>query len=200
MAGPCARAEPCADASLRAMRRLAPDVRHLDLRPARRLSGTALRVAISPDMPDRVQFRRDLVVACAATEERAEVMAICGKEAGVELALGREANARARATEGLRDRGDDSDLAGAVAVAVAARDLATVIRLDRLERPLSSDRPDDLRRRHDIVEPPTYNITGPPSVGAAGVSPVARRSFFIGFIESLRHREAPRYGSAWGAY
>ena len=35
-------------------------------------------------------------------------------------------------------------------------------------------------------------------LGTAGVSPVARKSFFIGFIESLRHREAPRYGSAWG--
>ena len=37
-------------------------------------------------------------------------------------------------------------------------------------------------------------------LGTAGVSPVARKSFFISFIESLRHREAPRYGSAWGAY
>ncbi len=76
------------------MCRLAADVRHLDLRPARCLSGTSLRVAISPDMPDRVQFRRDLVVACAATEERAEVMAVCGKEAGVELCPSAERRTR----------------------------------------------------------------------------------------------------------
>jgi hypothetical protein len=71
------------------------------------------------------------------------------------------------------------------------------LRRERVAVPPKDDSP--LTRWQELSSP-TYNITGPPSVGTAGVSPVARKSFFIGFIESLRHREAPRYGSAWGAY
>ena len=82
----------------------------------------------------------ELVVACAAAEERAQVVAADGEEAGVELPVGGEPRAGAVAAERLRDRGDDADLARAVAVAVALGDLAAVRGLDRLERELGVDR------------------------------------------------------------
>ena len=83
---------------------------------------------------------RELVVGRAAAQQRAQVVAARGEEAGVELALGREPRARAVAAERLRHRRDHADLAAAVAVAPALGDLAAVVRVDRLERQLGADR------------------------------------------------------------
>src|SRR5690606_40329501 len=77
-----------------------------------------------------------------------------GEQAGVQLAFGAEARAAAAAEEGSGDAGDDADLPGAVAVAEAPRDLALVVRLDRLERHLARDALDDLVARHHSAPVP----------------------------------------------
>ena len=106
-------------------RLLAPDVRHLDLAaPARsrpcgaRSSG---RCAAA-----RCRAPRSSSPA-SSTPERSSSRRSWprGREqARVEPALGGDARSRAGAAERLRDRGDDADLARAVAVAPAVRDLA----------------------------------------------------------------------------
>ena len=118
------------------------------------LCGSDLGVAVGAALPHGADRLLELVVARVRAEDRAEVVAADGEEAGVELPVGREPRARAVAAERLRDRGDDADLARAVEVAVALRDLAAVRGLDRLERELGADRGDDLGGGHDIVHPP----------------------------------------------
>ena len=81
-----------------------------------------------------------------------------GEETRVELAVGRQPRPRAVAAERLRDRGDDPDLATAVPVAVALRDLAAIGGVDRLEGKVGVDRRHDLGRRHDVVQPPAVGM------------------------------------------
>ena len=88
----------------------------------------------------------ELLVGGAEPQRGAQIVAFQREEAGVEAALGREAGARAAAAERLRDRGDDADLAGAVAVAEAAGGLVGAGRLERLERPDGVDRARRSRR------------------------------------------------------
>ena len=76
------------------------------------------------------------------------------EETGEQLALGRESRPGAGAAERRGHRRDHADLAPAVAVAEAIRDLARVVRLQRLEREGRIDERDDLRARHDVVQPP----------------------------------------------
>ena len=80
------------------------------------------------------------------------------EEAREHLPLRRQAHARARAAERLRDRGDDANLAGAVGVAPALRHFAEVIRLQRLDRPLLRDRLGDLAAGHDVVAAPAVRV------------------------------------------
>ena len=77
-------------------------------------------------------------------------MALGGEETGVKLAVGGEASASAVAAERLRNRGYDADLAGAVLIAIALRDLPSVVGSDRLKRHLRVDRLDDLGGGDDI--------------------------------------------------
>src|SRR5207248_339316 len=116
----------------------------LDLRGVARLLGADLRVAILAAAPHRADHAGDLLVARAAADHAPQVVAARREETREHLPLGRQAHARARAAERLRDRGDDADLAGAVEVAPALRHLAEVIRLQRLDRPLLRDRLGDL--------------------------------------------------------
>ena len=82
-------------------------------------------------------------------------MAADGEEAGVQLAVGGEAGARAVAAERLRDGGDDADLAGAIFVYIAPRHLSPIRRLARGFSGISRADPlDDLRRRDNVVQPP----------------------------------------------
>src|SRR6478609_7188807 len=85
-------------------------------------------------------------------------MAPHGEEAGEEAALGREARAGAGAAERLGDRGDDAEFAAAVAVAPALGDLATVVRLGRLDAKGGVECRDDLGSRNDVVEPPDVRV------------------------------------------
>ena len=123
---------------------LATDVAHLDLGQAGRRLRAAFRVAVGALAPDRRDRLLQLLVGGAAANERAKVVAAEGEETGVEAALGGDAGPGAVAAEGLRDRGDQADLAGAVAVAPALGDLTAVARIDRLERELGGDPLDDL--------------------------------------------------------
>ena len=124
----------------------AADVRHLDLRKTC-LCGSQLGIAVGAAAPDAAQQLAQLVVGGAEAERRAKVVAAQREETRVEAALRAEARAGAAAAEGLRDRGDDADLAGAVLVAEAAGGLVCAGGLERLERPDGVDPRDDLRRR-----------------------------------------------------
>ena len=101
------------------------------------------------------------VVRAAMAQQPLEVVALLREQARVQRALGREAQAIAVAAEGLRHRGNDADLARAVAVAPALGNLAAVVRVDRLERVALADRLHDLRGGHHVVHAP--------AVGAAHV-------------------------------
>ena len=121
--------------------RLAADVAHLDLRQAER------RVASGAPSSGRCACPRSPPIASRSSSSEAPPRTSARRswprtreEAGVEAALGGEPRARAVAAERLRHRGDHADLAAAVAVAPALRDLAAVVRLDRLERELGGDR------------------------------------------------------------
>src|SRR5919108_4087956 len=78
---------------------LAANVGHLHLALLRRLLGTDLRVAIRAPLPHGGNFVSDFLVACAAAQERLQVMTALGEEAGEERALGGEAHARATRAE-----------------------------------------------------------------------------------------------------
>ena len=75
-------------------------------------------------MPEACNGRREIGVgecgALSASQQAAQVMALVGKEAGVELAFGRQAGAVAVAAEGLTHAGNDADLAAAVGIGPAA--------------------------------------------------------------------------------
>ena len=134
---------PQRDSSIPLPARSAPsaaDVGHLDARELGRRRRALLRVAVGAPAPDPADRRVQLRVVGAAAQERAQVVAPGGEQAGVEASLGRDPRARAVAAERLGDRGDDADLAAAVAVAPAPRDLAAVVLLGRLERELGVDR------------------------------------------------------------
>ena len=126
---------------------LAADVRHLD---------RATRAACSPCGSRNSGRRAARQIAAmalptcaseyAVAQQRAQVVAAVGEQAGVELAVGGQPRARAVAAERLRHRRDDADLVAAVAIAPALRDFAGVIGIDRLERELAVDRSRRSRR------------------------------------------------------
>src|SRR5581483_7503243 len=93
---------------------LATDVGHLDFGQPRRFLSANLGIAIIARLPHRCDLVADLVVARAAAQERLEVVARLREKAGEERALGGEPHPGAARAEGLRDRGDDADLARAV--------------------------------------------------------------------------------------
>ena len=64
---------------------------------------------------------RELLVARAEPQRRAQVVALDARKAGVELPSALKPRAGAAAAERLGDGGDDADLAGAVGVAPALR-------------------------------------------------------------------------------
>ena len=87
---------------------LPADVRHLHLFDGRRL-GADLGIAVVARMPAAADGGGDRLVVRTAAEETAQVVAGACEEAEIELAVGREAGARATAAERLGDRRDDSD-------------------------------------------------------------------------------------------
>ena len=116
--------------------------------------GALLGVAVRAPPPGARDLLAQLGVARAGAQRRAQIDAAGREQAGHQPALDGEARARAAAAEGLAHRRDHADLAAAVAVAIAARHLARVVALERLERQLGVDALDDLPRRHDLRELP----------------------------------------------
>src|SRR5262249_62202298 len=140
----------------------AADVAHLDLaRTGRRVDGALraeLGVAVAAYAPDLGQLGRDVLVARAGADQGAQIVAAHREEAGVELSLGRDPRAGAVAAERLRHGRDDPDLAPAVLVAPALGDLASIIRLDRLDRELGADQLDDLGGGDDLLGLPVVRL------------------------------------------
>src|SRR4051812_12764980 len=111
-------------------RRLAStaDVAHLHARGrAWGVGGADLRISVVAQAPHRTDRLPDLIVGATAAQQSAQIVAVLGKKARVELPIGRQPCARAVATERLCDGGDDADLAGAVAIPPAFGDLARVV-------------------------------------------------------------------------
>src|SRR6185295_8429486 len=98
----------------------------------RGLGRPKLGIAVAPVRPDAAEDARELLVGGAEPERGAQIVAFQREEAGVEAPLGGEPGPRAAAAKRLRDRGDDPDLAGAVAIAPAAGGLVGAVGRDRL--------------------------------------------------------------------
>src|SRR3989441_10154662 len=89
----------------------------------------------------------DFIVARTIAQQKAQVMIVLAEEAGAELAVGGEPDARAMAAEGLRDGGDEADLAGSsIGEAGFAGGFAALVR-DLHKRPASVDALIDFRGR-----------------------------------------------------
>src|SRR5579863_8710381 len=101
----------------------------------------------------------DVVVCRAVAERGAEVVVVLAEEAGADLAVGGEADARTVAAEGLGDRSDQADFAGrAVGEFVFARGLA--FRVGNLhQRPLRVDAPVNfVGRNHQFARPVAVGV------------------------------------------
>src|SRR5450755_3169022 len=129
----------------------AADVAHLDLGQRLRPFRAALGIAVPALRPDRGKIVGDCVVGAAAAQERAQIVALGREEAGIELAVGRQARARAVAAKRLRDRGDHTDLTRAgtagFQIAPALGNLAPIVRIRWLERKFAPDDANDFCRR-----------------------------------------------------
>src|SRR5690625_7337491 len=94
----------------------AADIRHLDFLFLQPRGGVAadLGVAVVAAIPASDEGFENEFVAGALAQKPAQIHAFTGKQAGVELAFGRQAGAGAGVAKRLRDGRDDTDFAGAV--------------------------------------------------------------------------------------
>ncbi len=145
--------------------------------PADRALG---RVAVATRAPDRVHAIRQLRVARAAAQQRAQVMSAACEQACEELAVSRQPSAIAAGTERSADGVDQADLTGPVDVAVARGDLAVASGRERFERPARGDPSDDLGGRHDL--------RARPAVGRADVHVLDETQRLRAAAEVLGHR------------
>src|SRR5690554_2859893 len=113
-----------------------------------------LAVAVRARAPDVLQKTDQLGVARAGTERRAQVRALRREQARIKLPVRGQPCAMAVAAERIRDRRDEADLALPVDEAIALRDLAAIVLVERLKRPARADLLDELLRRHDLVAAP----------------------------------------------
>src|SRR5680860_1327615 len=81
-------------------------------------------------------------------------MAVRRKQAGEQLAVGRDPDPRAGMAEGLGDARDHPDLAAPVPVTPSGGGLAVVVRSDLLQRQFGVDAADDLGRWHHLSHLP----------------------------------------------
>src|SRR6516165_2089492 len=163
---------------------LAAEVRHFRLPAwlgAAGLAGAPLGVAVGAPGPDGGDVLAQRLVAGPRAQQAAQVMPGTGEQAGVELAVGGEPGPGAAAAKRLGDRGDDADLAAAVAVAVAGRDLAGTCGRERFHGPLPADQGDDLGGRDHLFQPP--------AVGGADVHVLDEPQHVPGVPEMRRHRQ-----------
>ena len=85
-------------------------------------------------------------------------MALGGKKAGKELAIGREAEALAACAEGLGDGGDDADLGAAVGEAEALGDFAGFGGIEGFERELGLNGFEDVGHGDDVFHVPAVGF------------------------------------------
>src|SRR5581483_2248482 len=126
---------------------------------AGRVGGADFGVPIAAQAPDGRDGATHVLVIASLAQQRAKIVAVIGEKTGVELAVGRKTRPRAVAAERLGHRSDHADLATAVAMTPALRDLAGVVRLDRFERHLGVDRAHDLGGGDDFVHAPAIGGT-----------------------------------------
>src|SRR5690625_2054826 len=138
----------------------AADIRHLDFLFLQPRGGVAadLGVAVVAAIPTADEGFENEFVAGALAQKPAQIHALTGKQAGVELAFGRQAGAGAGVAKRLRDGRDDADFATAVSVSPAARHFAEIVWLNRLDGPAGVDALENIRRRHHVIEPPAVGV------------------------------------------
>src|SRR5262245_17917162 len=135
------------------------DVVHLDL-VARGLAQRRafFAVTVRARAPDRADQSRQLLVARTGAQHAAQIRSRRGEETGVQLAVRRQARARAATAEGLRHGCDHTDLALPVRIRVTLRDLAAVALCDGTQRPARLDAREQLRRGHDVLASPVIEL------------------------------------------
>src|ERR1700681_139611 len=137
----------------------APDVVHFDvLRTPGAQIVAQLAVAVGAPLPYRADQSQQFLVAGTAAHRRAQVGAFGGEQAGIDLAGGAQARARAVAAERLGNRGNDPNLAATVVERVAARYLAAIGRVERGQRPARTDAFQKLLRWHDALAIPVIAV------------------------------------------
>src|SRR5690606_22238607 len=116
-----------------------------------------LAVAIAAVAPRVLEETDEVRIARAAAQRAAQVDAAGRKETRVKRAVGGEPRAVAIAAERLADGRDEADLALAVVERVALRDLAAVVRVERVHGPAGMDAVEQLLRRHDLARLPAVD-------------------------------------------
>src|SRR5471032_1884751 len=90
--------------------KLSPDVRHFNFFRARfqaaGIDGAEFGITVAAGAPQIGQHGGYFFVAAAFAQQRAQIVAAAGEQAGVQLALGGQARARAVLAEGLGDAGN----------------------------------------------------------------------------------------------
>src|SRR5687767_259162 len=136
------------------------NVVHLDLARPRVPCGlfAQFAVAVVSLPPHGADVPAELVDACARAQDRAEVRSCRREQAGVEDAFRGQPCAGAAATERLRHRRNEADLARAVRIPVPLGDFPGLGRRQWHERPACCDRVPYRARRHDQPGPPVVAV------------------------------------------
>src|SRR4029077_14665022 len=84
---------------------------------------------------DRMDIGNEIVICCTFSQQGPQIVIVLAEQAGAQLAVGREADARAMAAEGLRDGSEQADLSGcSVGKPILASGLAALMG-DLFQRP-----------------------------------------------------------------
>src|SRR4249919_1553592 len=85
---------------------------------------------------------------------RSQIVSSSREQAGVKLSVGGNARPMAVPTERFADGTDETHLAHTIGETVSGGDFATVLRIQRSQRPLRVDAVAQLGRRHHALAPP----------------------------------------------
>src|SRR5260370_11196986 len=107
-----------------------PDKPHLRLLLLRCLRGADLGVVVVAVQPDGGDGVVNLLIALSGAHHRLQVIALPSEQAGVDRAIGGKPHAGTGAAEGLRDAGDDAELARAILIAAAPGNFPRLLRVD----------------------------------------------------------------------
>src|SRR5690606_21851162 len=110
-----------------------------------------LAVAVAAVAPRVLQEADEVGVARPAAQRAAQVDAAGREETRIQRTVGGEPRAMTVAAERLADGRNEADLALAVVEGVTLRDLAAIIRVERVDGPAGVDAVEQLLRRHDLA-------------------------------------------------